>query len=264
MQQYKEVSAICIATNNSSKVAIKDDNGQLVYAENKTVYVNGFGYTPQYLYIVDTGKIQEGDWIINGNTWQENHVIFQITDAKQVVGYRNVQEIMRYQVAKNPEKLGGLLTERIIATNNPVYTKQGIPTISQSFLQEYVKRNGKGVVKMEMRERCFGITGDFCITEPKLQDTDIVLVMEDEKPHDIAEEQRAIAATADSSVPTDQQVEDYGEKFAAEYSQEVMPTSQAKVSDKLDITIFGASVAINNAYKYGWMAAIEWYKNQIK
>lgn len=52
---------------------------------------------------------------------------------------------------------------------------------------------------------------------------------------------------------TPEQIEDKAGTPSAEYAAEVMPIKKAKVTDKMDITLFGAHSAVYNAHKNGYI-----------
>jgi hypothetical protein len=53
-----------IATDKASRLSIKDSNNKLELGEKNTIFVNGFGFTPQNIYITSDEEIKEEDWFI--------------------------------------------------------------------------------------------------------------------------------------------------------------------------------------------------------
>jgi hypothetical protein len=59
----KTVQIVAVPLNGSGKLAKKDISGKYELAEDETVFVNGIGYIPQQLLVLNEGEIREGDWI---------------------------------------------------------------------------------------------------------------------------------------------------------------------------------------------------------
>ena len=151
MKNYIDCNVVMLPQNrigwNPNTLLSGTKANKLFYTEGSTT-VNG-DWQAQHLYFTSQDDIKEGDWIINGNTWQSNFAVFQIKDEKQAIEYQVIREMMLVQSAKNPEKLGGLLTAKIVASTDP---SLNLPTIPEEWIKKYVEVNGKITnVKLEAK-----------------------------------------------------------------------------------------------------------------
>lgn len=85
--------------------------------------------TPQHLYIMDvTFMITEGDWWLGGDT-----------GLRRCVGERPT----------NPA------CKQVVATTDPQLIADGVASISENFLLEYVRRQGKGSILIEVEQKTY-------------------------------------------------------------------------------------------------------------
>lgn len=127
-----QVQVVMLPTKNKTNLW-QDENNQLHcsianygnYRLNEAVN--------QHLYLITDEEIREGDWIIDGKINRNNHTIFQIR-KEQVHAYNKIAKIM------NESTLKHFIVKKIVASTD---LSLGLPDIPASFLQEYVKSNGK-------------------------------------------------------------------------------------------------------------------------
>ncbi len=96
---------------------------------------------PQHVYFVCDDKIKAGDWVINGNTWQSNHCVIKVADNEQAEAYNEIAGMMVQQASNVPEKLGGLMTKKIVASTD---VSLKLIVINVEWIRDiYIPENGK-------------------------------------------------------------------------------------------------------------------------
>ena len=103
-------------------------------------------FVTQHLYILSDVEIEEDDWYLSDKfVWQMKYPQW---------GEEGQGGAKKIIITTNPE-----LTEIIECNGTPYVFK--IPKIPQSFIQEFVKNQGKGYdeVLVEMEEKCCGLLG---------------------------------------------------------------------------------------------------------
>jgi hypothetical protein len=103
-----------IPTTKRSYLAIKDSNNKLELSEKNTFFVNGFGFTPQHIYITNDEEIKEGDWV-----------------------YCNIDNTI--DIANDRTNYHRYEFQKIILTTDPDLIKNGIQAIDDEFLEWFVK-----------------------------------------------------------------------------------------------------------------------------
>ena len=101
-------------TTKRSYLAIKDSNNKLELSEKNTFFVNGFGFTPQHIYITNDEEIKEGDWV-----------------------YCNIDNTI--DIANDRTNYHRYEFQKIILTTDPDLIKDGIQAIDDEFLEWFVK-----------------------------------------------------------------------------------------------------------------------------
>lgn len=114
-----------LPTNKPSKLASKDSNGKLEVSDKNTFFVNGFGFTPQNIYITSDEEIKEGDWFLDDNE------IFKCNGIK--IGYWHVGESNKSDAISSEFRKHEIVNcKKIILT-----TDQDL--IADEFLEWFVK-----------------------------------------------------------------------------------------------------------------------------
>jgi hypothetical protein len=103
-----------IPTTKRSYLAIKDSNNKLELSEKNTFFINGFGFTPQHIYITSDEEIKEGDWV-----------------------YCNIDNTI--DIANDRTNYHRYEFQKIILTTDPDLIKNGIQAIDDEFLEWFVK-----------------------------------------------------------------------------------------------------------------------------
>jgi len=106
-----------LPTTQKSRLATKDSNGKLEISDKNTFFVNGWGFTPQNIYITSAQEIKVGDWYYLPRT---NSVHKCIEDPTEL----NLE--IRLGVAK------------IIITTDQSLIVDGIQVIDDTFLEWFV------------------------------------------------------------------------------------------------------------------------------
>ena len=120
----KECTVVMLATDSESKIRL-DTTGTITFEPNiKGLHYSGLSHTYQHLYITSDDEIKEGDWM-----WREGE------EPTLVVPQFHWDFGIRYKkiIATTDSKL----TVRHIEETN--VTDYPLPTIPQSFIEEYVK-----------------------------------------------------------------------------------------------------------------------------
>ena len=107
-----------LPTTQKSRLATKDSNGKLEISDKNTFFVNGWGFTPQNIYITSAQEIKVGDWYYLPRT---NSVHKCIEDPTEL----NLE--IRLGVAK------------IIITTDQSLIVNGIQAIDDEFLEWFIK-----------------------------------------------------------------------------------------------------------------------------
>jgi|694.fasta_scaffold45273_2 hypothetical protein len=107
-----------LPTTQKSRLATKDSNGKLEISDKNTFFVNGWGFTPQNIYITSAQEIKVGDWYYLPRT---NSVHKCIEDPTEL----NLE--IRLGVAK------------IIITTDQSLIVDGIQVIDDTFLEWFVQ-----------------------------------------------------------------------------------------------------------------------------
>lgn len=119
-----------LPTNKPSRLANRDSNNKLEVSEKNTLFVNGFGFTPQNIYITSDEEIKKGDWCLynkNHNSRNQDWILIKC-------GKIESEEM-------HPISEGKLLLWmiKIILTTDQDLIKDGIQPVPDDFLDWFVK-----------------------------------------------------------------------------------------------------------------------------
>jgi hypothetical protein len=139
MRISKTMQVVMLPTKKASNISLGNSGKGFIYhTHTKPEYTNRIY---QYLYIVSNNEIKEGDWVVLGN--------------KSGIQKMNHLDMVDYLSSDS------LDTKKIEATTDILIIKQGnenqvtiiVPQIPQSFIEAYVKAEGKITeVDVEMEE----------------------------------------------------------------------------------------------------------------
>jgi hypothetical protein len=143
MQQ--EVKPILLSTEWSEAAFAVHNKDNTIMVERPTISFIHAGWEPKHLYIID-----EKAYIKSGTKWVmfEDGVISELRLVLCNHKQRHDSECTFDSVLAYPQYY-----KSIVATTNPRMIADGIPSISDEFLKQFVVAQGKGKIMMEIHTR---------------------------------------------------------------------------------------------------------------
>ena len=150
MTQSKNIHLI--PTVKPSKLAIKDSNNKLEVSEKNTLFVNGFGFTPQNIYITNDEEIKEGDWV-----YCTERKLFGKVIEIQLAKFKSDTSMLYFEI--NNEEIWCKLfnCKKIILTTDQELISDGVQAIDDEFLEWFVKNpscEGVEVEEEDYSQKC--------------------------------------------------------------------------------------------------------------
>jgi hypothetical protein len=136
---YKKCKVVMIATNRESRLFLKTGN-QLEYNEYRPIHgINHLGWKYQHLYILSDDEIKEGNWyefesMLNQATTKYSLEVSKYIKAKKIIA--TTDSSLGYNDILSIHQRRGL--------TNHYPTFKPLPSISQSFIKQYVSEYNKG------------------------------------------------------------------------------------------------------------------------
>lgn len=155
----KTCKVIMLPTDKASKLCLADDNKLVLSDKGEDL---DYIINRQHLYITSDDEIKKGDWTIDIGC-KEPHGRLTTID--------NQTELDRYINADN-----GYNIKKVIASTDP---SLGLPLIPESFIQAYVKAEGKiDEVQVEYEEITEGKKPfqNILVEQPKTRDDNTIII----------------------------------------------------------------------------------------
>lgn len=136
---YKKCKVVIIATDRESRLFLKTGN-QLEYNEYRPIHgINHLGWKYQHLYILSDDEIKEGNWyefesMLNQATTKYSLEVSKYIKAKKIIA--TTDSSLGYNDILSIHQRRGL--------TNHYPTFKPLPSISQSFIKQYVSEYNKG------------------------------------------------------------------------------------------------------------------------
>ena len=223
----KTVKIVTIPLNKSGKLAKKDTSDKYELAEGETVFVNGFGYTPQQLLVLSDDEIQGGDMNFNETLMEE--------------------AVHKCIVVNNCKDLG---CKKIIASYPHI---EGTLPISKETVQAWIDAGtpGKGSVDFELVRPC-----DLRDDQPEKEDKILTYFRIGSQGNLLLEFEPQVqyfnrVVFDKPSIPTDEEIREKGKEFVEKYQKDM----NAATNDKW--SMYGSRMDVLASFYQGYKQALK-------
>jgi hypothetical protein len=141
-----------MSTTKRSYLAIKDSNNKLELSEKNTFFVNGFGFTPQNIYITSDEEIKEGYWVFDSTNYGLIHKVWEVTKT-----HFSFKDSLHARGLKSRNRNLKIHFKKIILTTDQDLIKDGVQAIDDEFLEWFVKNPSCESVEVKKRYSDFTV-----------------------------------------------------------------------------------------------------------
>ena len=141
----KEAKVIMLPTKDKTglvKVIAPKEKWESLFIDATKEIESGAAHQNYHLYLVSDEEIKVGDWTINVNCKYEHGELTTIDNEIELREYASQPQIKKV-IATTDKSLGHVSYDGIDKGMIPVHTPHFVPQIQQSFIEDYVKAEGK-------------------------------------------------------------------------------------------------------------------------